>query len=42
MPVLAGSKIRAADFSGKTTNQHLRAADTTSGTPGKPLKASEK
>lgn len=42
MPVLAGSKIRTADFSGKTTLQKLRSADTTSGQVGQPLKASQK
>lgn len=42
MPVLAGSKIRAADFSGKTTLMKLRAKDTTSGTVGQPLPASKK
>jgi hypothetical protein len=41
MPVVAGSKIRAGDFS-LTTGQKLRAKDTTSGQVGKPLKASQK
>lgn len=42
MAVYAGQKIRASDFSGKTTGQKLRAVDTTSGQVGQPLKASQK
>ena len=42
MPVLAGSKIRAGDFSGKTAGQKLRALDTAAGSIRKALKASEK